>query len=55
MEAEAREILQTTLTRRAGARRGLADRIHARFSALGGVDLPKIPREPMRTPAAFDE
>jgi plasmid stability protein len=55
MEAEAREILKTSLTRQARARRGLADRIHARFSALGGFDLPKIPREPMRPPPAFDE
>jgi len=55
MEAEAREILKTTLTQQARARRGLADRIHARFSALGGVDLPKIPRDPMRPAPAFDE
>ena len=55
MEAEAREILKTTLTRQARARRGLADRINARFSAVGGVDLPKFPREPMRPPPAFDE
>jgi plasmid stability protein len=55
MEAEAREILKTTLTRRTGARRGLADRIHARFSALGAVDLPQLSRDPMRTPVAFDE
>jgi len=55
MEAEAREILKTTLTRQARARRGLADRIHARFSVLGGLDLPKITREPMRPPPAFDE
>ena len=55
MEAEAREILKTTLTHKARARRSLADRIHARFSALGGFDLLKIPREPMRPPPAFDE
>ncbi len=55
MEAEAREILKTTLTRQARNRRGLADRSHARFSALGGADLPKFPREPMRPPPAFHE
>lgn len=55
MEAEAREILKTALTRQAPARQGLADRIHARFSALGGFNLPKIPRDPMRPPPAFDE
>ena len=32
----------------------LADTIHARFAALGGVDLPVTPREPMREPPAFD-
>lgn len=55
MEAEAREILKTALKKQARDRRGLADRIHARFSALGGLDLPVIPREPMRPPPAFDE
>ena len=55
MEAEAREILKTALTRQARARPGLADRIHARFTALGGVNLPKIPREPMRPPPTFNE
>jgi plasmid stability protein len=55
MEAEAREILKTTLTGQTRARRGLADRIHARFSALGGVNLPKVPRDAMRPPPAFDE
>ena len=55
MEAEAREILKATLTRQTRDRGGLADRIHARFSRLGGVDLPKIPREPMRSPPVFDE
>ena len=55
MEAEAREILKTTLTRPSQTRRSLADRIHARFAALGGVELPEIPREPMRKPPTFDE
>ena len=34
MEAEAREILKATLARQARGRGALADRIHARFSAL---------------------
>ncbi len=55
MEAEAREILRATLTRPARSRRSLADRIHARFAGLGGVDFPEIPREAMRKPPAFDE
>ena len=55
MEAEAREILKATLTRPVPRRRSLADRIHARFAALGGFELPEIPREAMRKPPAFDE
>ena len=55
MEAEAREILKATLTRPARSRRSLADRIHARFGGLGGVELPRIPREAMRKPPTFDE
>jgi antitoxin FitA len=55
MEAEAREILKTTLTRPPRARKSLGDRIHARFAALGGFELPAIPREPMRKPPAFDK
>ena len=55
MEAEAREILRATLTRPARSRGSLADRIHARFAGLGGVELPKIRREAMREPPTFDE
>ncbi len=55
MEAEAREILKATLTRPARSRRSLADRIHARFAALGGFELPEIPREAMRQAPSFDE
>lgn len=35
--------------------RSLADRIHARFAALGGLELPEIPREPMRRSPVFGE
>ena len=55
MEAEARRILQTALKDRAGKRgRGLYDRIHDRFAAIGGVDLKLPPREPAREPPRFD-
>lgn len=54
MEAEAREILKATVARPSRPQTSLADRIHSRFAALGGVKLPKIPREPMREPPAFD-
>jgi plasmid stability protein len=55
MEAEARRILQTTLSptsKQTG--RNLYDRIHARFAALGGVDLEQPWREPAREPPRFD-
>ena len=31
----------------------LATAIKQRFAAIGGVDLPEIPREPIRTPPPF--
>jgi len=34
-------------------RKNLADSIHARFAKFGGVDLPDIPREPIREPPDF--
>jgi plasmid stability protein len=55
MEAEARRILQTALT--ASPRppvRNLYDRIHARFAALGGVDIDLPARDPVRDPPRFD-
>ena len=55
MEAEAREMLKAALARRPGSSKNLAERIHARFAALGGSDLPLIPREPMREPPTFDK
>ncbi len=55
MEAEARRILQTALikTPSSSSGRGLAERIHARFAAVGGVDLELPPREPGRDPPTF--
>ena len=55
MEAEARRILQTALTKGipTASGRGLAERIHARFAVLGGVDLELPPREPTREPPTF--
>ncbi|MSP00743.1 MAG: plasmid stabilization protein [Acetobacteraceae bacterium] len=56
MEAEARDILRAVLLTRTNApsRGNLAERIHARFAAIGGVDLDLPPREPSREPPAFD-
>ena len=55
MEAEARRILQTTLTaRERTSGRNLYERIHARFAPLGGVDLELPERAPIREPPRFD-
>lgn len=56
MEAEARRILQRALAREEGRSPGenFYDRIHARFAALGGVDLALPPRGPGREPPTFD-
>jgi plasmid stability protein len=55
MEAEARSILQNALpTPRAEPTIGeLFERIHARFAALGGVDLELPPRDFPRDPPKF--
>jgi len=54
MEAEARRILQTALSTRSSPCPNLYERIHARFAALGGVDLDLPPREATRAPPRFD-
>ena len=43
MEEEARRILRQALSRKRGER-GLGRRIHERFAAAGGVDLPEPDR-----------
>jgi plasmid stability protein len=54
MEAEARRILQAALgSSRPPPSRNLYERIHARFAAIGGVDLDLPPREPVREPPRF--
>lgn len=50
MEDEARKILRAALTDEAAIDRSLADAIHKRFRAIGGVDLKLPPREAMRVP-----
>ena len=53
MEDEARDILRSTLNREPARPGNLAASIRARFSRLGGVELPVVPREPMREPPSF--
>ena len=50
MEEEAREILKAALSNETSSHRNLAESIRARFAGLGGVELPEVPREPMRRP-----
>ena len=53
MEEEARQILRSVLADRPGPQRNLAERIRARFAALGGVELPEFPRTFPRKPPDF--
>ena len=53
MEDEARAILRAALSTEPVRPRDLGQAIHARFAALGGVDLPEIPREASREPPDF--
>ena len=55
MEDEARDILRAALSRQPKHQGNLAAAIRARFAPLGGVELPAVPRDPMRAPPTFDE
>jgi plasmid stability protein len=55
MEDEARDILRSALSQKPTQHGNLAASIRARFMPLGGVELPPVPREPMRAPPSFDE
>lgn len=50
MEQEAREILKNVLAQTPKRRSNLAERIHEIFAPLGGVELERLPREPVRDP-----
>ncbi len=60
MEEQARRILRCALgtvpavNALATQHTHLANRIHARFAAAGGVDLPAVPRSIARPPAKFE-
>lgn len=54
MEEEVRTILKETFALESvKPRKGLADTIKKRFEPFDGVDLPEIPREPLRDPVDF--
>ena len=46
MDDEAREILRLALAEAKASPQDLAASVHRRFAALGGVELPPVPREP---------
>jgi len=50
MEQEAREILKSTLAQTSKKHANLAERVRAIFGPLGGVELERLPREPIRDP-----
>lgn len=55
MEEEVRTILKSVLTEEPMSNRNMATMIHRRFSALGGVELAQVVREPIRESERFDE
>jgi plasmid stability protein len=56
MEQEAREILKSALAQASKKKKtNLAERVREIFGPLGGVDLERLPREPIRDPEWQDE
>lgn len=53
MEAEVREILRQTLSRRTPGGAEFLNAIRGRFAAIGGVELELPPRDPIREPPDF--
>lgn len=50
MEQEVREILKSALAQTAKRKANVAERVRAIFGPLGGVELERLPREPVRDP-----
>jgi len=50
MEQEAREILKSALAQAPKKKANLAERVREIFAPLGGVELDRLPREPIRDP-----
>ena len=55
MEEEAREILRSTLTASSRPKWNLADAIHRRFAAFGGIELLPVKRDALRDIPDFEE
>jgi len=54
-EQEAREILKSALAQTSRKHSNLAERIRAIFGPLGGVELERLAREPVRDPDWLSE
>jgi plasmid stability protein len=54
MEEEARQILRQALLAPPSGE-GLGSRIHRRFAAVGGVELPEVQRSPARPAPDFQD
>jgi plasmid stability protein len=54
MEEEARQILRCALAMQSAPGLNIVESIRSKFAPLGFVDLPEIPRGPMREPPTFD-
>jgi len=55
MEQEAREILKSALAQTSKRKTNLAERIHDIFGPIGGVELERLPREPIPDPDLLAE
>lgn len=53
MEDEARDILRSALSTEIPRPRNLGQAINERFGTLEGVELPDLPRDPIRPPVDF--
>jgi plasmid stability protein len=54
MEEEARQILKMALNEKSATGLNLVESIRSKFAHLGGVNLPDVPRGPMRPPPTFE-
>lgn len=54
MEEEVRTILKMALAQESASGGTLVESIRKRFEPLGGVDLPDVPREPIRKSVTFE-
>jgi plasmid stability protein len=55
MGDEAPHILRSALSTEVPRPRNLGQAIHERFQALGGVDVPEVPREALRPGVDFGD